>query len=61
MPHAQASGFPSPCVWLADRLTPVGQDRLKFWPVCAQASTNYSEGNTHRDDGDRGGQAPALR
>ena len=28
MPHAQASGFPSPCVWLADRLTPVGQDRL---------------------------------
>ena len=28
MPHAHASGFPSPCVWLADRLTPVGQDRL---------------------------------
>ena len=28
MPHAHASGFPSPCVWLADRISPVGQDRL---------------------------------
>ena len=28
MPHAQARGFPSPCVWLADRITSVGQDRL---------------------------------
>ena len=28
MPHAQASGFPSPCIWPADRLTPVVQDRL---------------------------------
>ena len=27
MPHAQASGFPSLCVWLSDRITPVGQDR----------------------------------
>ena len=27
MPHAHASGFPSPCVWLAERITPVGQDR----------------------------------
>ena len=28
MPHAHASGCPSPCVWLADRITPVGQERL---------------------------------
>ena len=28
MPHAQASGFPSPCVWLSNLITPVGQDRL---------------------------------
>ena len=28
MPHAQASGFPSPCVLLSDLLTSVGQDRL---------------------------------
>ena len=28
MPHAHARGFPSPCVWLSDRVTPVGQDRL---------------------------------
>ena len=60
MPHAPASGFPSPCVLLADLVTPVGQDRL-ILPVCDQAITNYRKGNTHRDDGDRGGQAPALR
>ena len=28
MPHAQASGFPSPSVLLSDRIIPVGQDRL---------------------------------
>ena len=27
MPHAHASGFPSPCIWLSDFLTPVVQDR----------------------------------
>ena len=27
MPHAHASGFPSPCVLLSERITPVGQDR----------------------------------
>ena len=34
MPHAHASGFPSPCVLLADRIPSVGQDRLKFWHIC---------------------------
>ena len=29
--------------------------------VCDQAITNYRWGNTPHDDGDRGGQAPALR
>ena len=28
MPHAHASGFPSPCVLLSDCITAVGQDRL---------------------------------
>ena len=28
MPHAHARGFPSPSVWLLDRIPPVGQDRL---------------------------------
>ena len=28
MPYAHPSGFPSPRVWLAERITPVGQDRL---------------------------------
>ena len=28
MPHAHARGFPSPCVWLADCITLVVQDRL---------------------------------
>ena len=28
MPHAQASGFPSPCVLLSDCITPVVQEHL---------------------------------
>ena len=28
MPHAHARGFPSPCVLVSERITPVGQDRL---------------------------------
>ena len=41
MPHAHASGFPSPCVLLSDCITPVGQDRLKLWHIC-QAILNRS-------------------
>ncbi len=60
MPHAHPSGFPSPCVLLADLVTPVGQDRLILTRSGAGAP-ELQMGNTHRDDGDRGGQAPALR
>ena len=28
MPHAHPSGFPSPCVWPSDRVTPVVQEHL---------------------------------
>ena len=59
MPHAHASGFPSPCVLLSDRITPVGQEPAPDPFVIRRAQT--TEGNTHHDDGDRGGQAPALR
>ena len=47
---------------------PVSQDRLKLWhlpsdldPFVIRRAQTTAGGNTHRDDGDRGGQAPALR
>ena len=43
MPHAQASGFPSPSVLLSDRIPSVGQDRL-ILPVRDQAIPNYRGG-----------------
>ena len=44
MPHAHARGFPSPCVWLSDRITLVGQDRL-ILTVREQALPNYRGGS----------------
>ena len=32
--HRRARDRPSPCVLVSDRITPVGQDRLKLWHLC---------------------------
>ncbi len=65
MPHAHASGFPSPSFRAPDSLPSVGQERLLL--------TRFGSGRSrtteweHRDqevsptNNDRGGQAPALR
>ena len=45
MPHAHASGFPSPCVWRVDRITYVGQDRLNLWHICQTILTCSGSGD----------------
>ena len=58
MPHAHASGFPSPSVLLSDFPTPVGQDRLiltrsgagapelQRWPQCLPVFARLPRGIT---------------
>ena len=40
----RARACPSQCVWLADRITAVGQDRLKFWHICQAILTRSGSG-----------------
>ena len=44
MPYAHPRGFPSPCVLVSDLLTPVVQDRLKFWHICQTILTRSGAG-----------------
>ena len=43
-PHRRARACPSPCVWLAERITPVSQDRLKLWHICQAILTRSGAG-----------------
>ena len=43
-PSRRARACPSPCVLLSERITPVGQDRLKLWHICQAILTRSGAG-----------------